>query len=32
MSEEEAIEFANKMNEEIKSQTINDGSEFNLSE
>ena len=32
MSEEEAIDFANKMNEEIQNQTITDGSEFNMTE
>lgn len=32
LKDEEALEFANQMNEEIKSQTISDGSEFNLDE
>ena len=32
MSEEEAIEFANKMNQEIQEQMISDGSEFDITE
>ena len=32
LKEEEALEFATKMNEEIKSQTITDGEEFSFVE
>ena len=32
LKEDEALEFANKMNEEIKSQTITDGEEFSFVE